>query len=253
MPEQQGHILTKGTLNNLTYTRRKVGGYRVMEKGKFDGARLLNDPAFELTRHNMSEFTKAASAGKFLRSALQGSLNFSADSSAVRRLFSAMSKVIKSDPVNQRGQRSVMKGDPFHLKKFEFNEKSPLESTLTTEVTSTIDRVAGQVILDIPALIPANQIFWPEGATHCKINSVAIALDFETGEFETAKAFTADIPFGREPIAAIHLVSQLEANNTKMLLHIVGIEFAMVTNGFTYQVKNQGFTAMKIVEVDTPA
>jgi hypothetical protein len=253
MPKQQGHNFIQGSINGLTYTRSKNGGYKVRAKGNFDGKRVATDPAFELTRHNMSEFTKAANAGKLLRSALQGNLNFTADGSASRRLFAVMNRIIKSDPVNQRGLRSVMQGDELFLKGFEFNEKSPLESTLAVKTVSTIDRATGQVILDIPAIIPANDIYWPEGSTHCKIKSIAVAIDFEAGVFESSQGFTANIPLNRDPLAAINLVTQVEANSTKLLLHLVAIEFMMIQNGFTYQIKNQAYNAMSIVQVNATA
>jgi hypothetical protein len=250
LAKQEGHMQTRGTLNGLNYYRAADGTFKVRRRAKFDGQRLLTDPTFEMVRQNMSEFRKTANAGKVLRDELGTTLRNVADGTITARLFSVISKIVKSDPVSLRGQRSAMKGNQSLLKGFEFNSKSSLGSVLIAKFVSTIDRVTGQVVLAIPAIIPANNIFWPAGATHCKISSVGVALDFETGQSESAGAFTANIPFGRVEVPAINLVSQLEANSTKVLIHAVGIEFLMITNGVEYPMQNKAFNSMGIVEVN---
>jgi hypothetical protein len=250
LARQEGHIKTRGTLNDLNYYQAKDGSFKVRRKAKFDGQRLLTDPKFEMVRQNMSEFRKAANAGKVLRDELGTTLRNIGDGTLTARLFSVISQIIKSDPVNLRGKRSAMKGNQTLLKGFEFNSKSSLGSVLIAKIVSTIDRVTGQVTLAIPAIIPANNIFWPTGATHCKISSMGVAVDFETGQSESAGAFTANIPFGRVEIPAVNLVSQLEANSTKVLVHAVGIDFLNITNGVEYPLQNMAFNAMGILEVN---
>ena len=240
----------RGTVNGLTYYQDANGTMRVRKKAKFDANRLATDPDLEMVRQNNSEFGKTASAGKVLRDEMATVLRNIADFTIGSRLFSVMSEIVKSDPVGLRGQRSPMKGNQSLLNGFQFNAKSSLETTLLAKITSTIDRVTGQVVLDIPAMVPANKIFWPTGATHCKISSVAVAVDFETGARESAEGFTANIPFGRVEIPAVHLVTQLEANSTKVLLHAVGIEFINVTNGVEFLMKNKAFNSMGIVGVN---
>ncbi len=250
MARQEGHIKTRGTLNDLNYYQAADGSFKVRKKAKFDGHRLLTDPNFEMVRQNMSEFRKTANAGKVLRDELGTTLRNIADGTVTSRLFSVISQIIKSDPTSLRGQRSAMKGNQSLLKGFEFNSKSSLGSTLITKLVSTIDRVTGHVTLTIPAIIPANNIFWPTGATHCRISSMGVAVDFETGQSDSAGAFTANIPFGRVEVPAIDLVAQLEANSTKVLLHAVGIEFVNITNGVEYPLQNKAFNSMGIVEVN---
>jgi hypothetical protein len=250
LARQEGHIQMRGTVNGLTYYRAGDGTYKVRKKAKFDPNRLATDPDMEMVRQNISEFTKTANAGKYLRDELATVLRNIADGSIGTRLFSVMSTILKSDPVSLRGQRSAMKGDQSGLEGFQFNAKSSLDSVLIAKITSTIDRVTGQVTLGIPAIIPANNIYWPTGATHAKISSVAVAVDFETGQADSAGAFTANIPFNRVEVPAVNLVSQLEANSTKVLLHAVGIEFLNVTNGVEYPMKNKAYNSMGIVGVN---
>lgn len=240
----------RGTVNGLTYYRAGDGSFKVRKKGKFDPNRLANDPDMEMVRQNISEFKKTANAGKFLRDELATVLRNIADGSIGTRLFSVISDIIKSDPVSLRGQRSAMKGNQSLLQGFQFNAKSALDSVLIAKIASTIDRVTGQVTLDIPAIVPANNIYFPTGATHAKISTVAVAVDFETGQAESASGFTANIPNNRVEVPAVHLVTQLEANSTKVLLHAVGIEFINVTNGVEYPMKNKAYNSMGIVAVN---
>jgi hypothetical protein len=250
MAKQQGHMLSSGSVNNLNYYRDKNGNYKFRTKSKLEGKRLLTDPAFQLTRQNMSEFSKAATAGKILRRELAINLGSTADGTVLTRLFSVLSKVIKSDPVSLRGERSAMKGNQTLLKGFEFNEKSPLSTVLFAKLNSTIDRVTGQSILEIPQIIPAKNISQAAGSTHCRIISVAVAVDFDSGEIQSATASTAIMPFTMVPVPPVNLVTQLEANSTKVLLQAVGVDYLMIVNGVEYPMQNKAFNSIGIVEVN---
>jgi hypothetical protein len=249
MAEQQGHMLSRGTVNNLNYYIDKNGNYKFRSKSKLQGDKIKTDPAFALTRQNMSEFSKAATAGKIIRTAMALSITSAADNSVLTRLFTVMNKIIKSDPVSLRGERSVMKGNQAFLNGFEFNSKSPLSTTLKVRFTTAFDRVTGQTTLNLPAFVPGKQIASPEGSTHCKIISVSVGADFDSGDALSASAETALIPLSLAQIPAVNLVTQLEPNSTKLLMHAVGVEFLMIVNGVEYPMQNKAFNTIGIVEV----
>ena len=102
MARQKGIIKLKGTIGDITFYKTK-DGHLAREKGGIDASRIKNDPAFQRTRENGSEFGRAGKAGKTLRTALRTLLLNSADSRMVSRLTQAMVKVIQADLVNERG------------------------------------------------------------------------------------------------------------------------------------------------------
>ena len=59
MAKLKGIIKLEGTLDNLTFYKAKEG-YLVKTKGGVSKERIQNDPAFERTRENGSEFGSSA-------------------------------------------------------------------------------------------------------------------------------------------------------------------------------------------------
>jgi hypothetical protein len=89
MAKQKGIIKLKGTIGDITFYKSK-DGYIAREKGGVDAKRIANDPAFQRTRENGSEFGRAGKAGKTLRMALRTLLLNSSDSRMVSRLTQLM-------------------------------------------------------------------------------------------------------------------------------------------------------------------
>jgi hypothetical protein len=155
----------KGTIGNITFYKSK-DGYLAREKGGLDANRIANDPAFQRTRENGAEFGRAGKAGKVLRNALRSLLQNTSDSRMIARLTKEMMKVIQADAVNPRGMRNVIDGEAELIEGFEFNVNSKLGTTLYAPYTSSINRVSGELSVNIPAFIPANMVAAPAGATH---------------------------------------------------------------------------------------
>ena len=102
MARQKGIIKLKGTIGGITFYKTQ-DGHLAREKGGIDANRIANDPAFQRTRENGSEFGRAGKAGKILRTALRAVLINSADGRMVSRLTQQMIKVIQADAVSVRG------------------------------------------------------------------------------------------------------------------------------------------------------
>lgn len=87
----------------------------------------------------------------------------------VSRLTQLMVKVIQADLVNERGLRNVIDGEAELLKGFDFNITGKLGTTLFAPFVGVIDRVTGEIKVDLESFIPANMIAAPGGTTHFKI------------------------------------------------------------------------------------
>src|SRR6185312_9320035 len=192
MAKQNGILPIKGKIGNLSFYKSR-DGHLVREKGGIDANRMASDPAFQRTRENQSEFARAGSAAKLLRNAVRVVSKSASDRRQFSRLATRMSEVVKSDLVSDRGQRNVIDGNIGLLHRFEFN------------IAAAIDRVTGNLSIEIPAFVPEKSISKPEGASHFQVISAGTAVDFEGNAYETATASSATLPFDNEVTDAITL------------------------------------------------
>lgn len=249
MARQKGIIKLDGTIGDITFYKSK-DGYLAREKGGIPADRIANDPAFQRTRENGAEFGRAGKAGKILRNAIRALLQNASDSRMVSRLTTEMVKVIQEDVTNTRGLRNVIDGEAELLAGFEFNINGKLGTTLYAPYTSTIDRVAGTVVANIPAFVPANMIAAPGGTTHFKIISAGAEVDFENETFVADNQATGILPWDTNPTAVINLSNAVTANSTHPLFLMLGIEFYQQVNGQMYPLKNGAYNALAIADVD---
>lgn len=248
MAQQKGIIPLKGTIGNITFYKSK-DGFMAREKGSLDANRIANDPAFQRTRENGAEFGRAGKGGKMLRNALRSLLLNISDSRMIARLTKEMMKVVKADPTNPRGHRNVVDGDVNLLKGFEFNSNSKLGTTLFAPFTHSINRVSGELTVNIPSFIPSNMIAAPTGTTHFKITSAGAEIDFGNGVHVTDFQSTAQLPWNSTATALANLVNAVTANSTHSLFLLLGIEYYQEVNGTLYPLKNGAFNALVIVDV----
>ena len=250
MAKQKGIIKLDGTIGGITFYKSTQDGYLAREKGGVSADKIANDPAFQRTRENGEEFGRAGKAGKLLRNSIRAMLQNASDSRMVSRLTQKMVEVVQEDAVNPRGQRNVIDGEAELLAGFEFNISGKLGTTLYAPYSSTIDRVAGTLAVNIPAFVPLNMIAAPGGSTHFKIVSAGTEVDFENETFVVATSETAVLPWDTTATAVITLSNAVTANSVHPLFLALGIEFYQEVNGQMYPLKNGAYNALALVKVD---
>ncbi|OAZ02868.1 hypothetical protein [Flavobacterium succinicans] len=248
MAKQNGIIKLKGTIGDITFYKTK-DGHLAREKGGVDANRIANDPAFQRTRENGSEFGRAGKAGKMLRMALRQVLINSSDGRMVSRLTQSMTKVIQADATNPRGLRNVIDGEAELLTGFEFNIGGKLGTTLFAPFVGTIDRVSGDIGLTLAPFVPITMIAAPAGTTHFKIISAGAAIDFEAEKFEVATSETAVLPWDATLTAPINQDNSVSANSANPLFLALGVEFYQEVNGQMYPLKNGAYNPLSLVQV----
>ena len=248
MARQKGIIKLKGTIGDITFYKTQ-DGHLAREKGGIDASRIKNDPAFQRTRENGSEFGRAGTAGKILRTALRTLLLNSADGRMVSRLTQQMVKVIQADVTSLRGLRNVIDGEAELLSGFEFNIRGKLGTSLFAPFVGAIDRVTGEITIDLAEFIPANMIAAPSGSTHYKIISAGAEIDFEAETFVEAHSETAILPWDGVATVAISHVNAVTPNSTKPLFLALGLEFYQEVNGQMYALKNGAYNPLALVQV----
>ena len=251
MAKQTGIIKLKGTIGGISFYKTS-DGHLAREKGGVDKNRIQNDPAFQRTRENGSEFGRAGKGGKVLRNAIRVLLQNAKDKRVVSRLTKTLVAVTKTDIVNDRGERTLQDGDLNLLENFEFNLNGKLGATLFTAFTKAFDRMTGEATLDIGIFSPTLRIAAPSGTTHFKIVMGASELDFinETSTFENDE--TAILPYTAADTAAIALSATVTANSLLPVVQVLGVEFYQEVNGNMYALKNGAFNALSVVTVDLP-
>jgi hypothetical protein len=250
MAIQTGIIKLKGTLGDISFYK-SADGHLARTKGGVDGNRIANDPAFQRTRENGSEFGRAGKGGKVIRNAIRVLLQNAKDKRVVSRLTKSLVAVTKTDTVNERGLRTIEDGDMATLQGFEFNVNGKLGSTLFAPYSTTLDRATGDVEMSLAPFAPSVRIAAPGGTTHFKVVTGAAELDFanESSSFESDE--TAILPYNGANTAAINLAVALPAGLALPILQVVGIEFYQQVNGQMYPLKNGAYNALSIANVDT--
>jgi hypothetical protein len=250
MARQKGIIKLKGTIGDITFYKTQ-DGHLAREKGGIDASRIKSDPAFQRTRENGSEFGRAGKAGKLLRVALRPLLINSSDGRMVSRLTQAMVKVLQADLISERGLRNVIDGEAELLFGFEFNIRGKLGTSLYAPFVGAIDRVTGEISVDLASFVPSNMIAAPSGTTHFKIISAGAEVDFEAETYVVSTSETAILPWDVTPTAAINQVNAVTPASTKPLFLALGIEFYQEVNGQMYPLKNGAFNPLAIAKVDS--
>jgi len=249
MARQKGIIKLKGTIGDITFYKTSQDGHLAREKGGIEKSRIMSDPAFQRTRENGAEFGRAGKAGKMLRTALRGLLINSADGRMVGRLTQQMVKVIQADAVNERGLRNIIDGEAELLAGFEFNIRGKLGTTLYAPFVGVIDRVTGEIKVDLAPFVPLNMLSAPSGTTHYKIISGGAEVDFEAETFVVDTNATAILPWDAIATVAVAHVNQVTAASTKPLFLALGIEFYQEVNAQMYPLKNGAFNPLALVMV----
>ena len=250
MARQEGIIPLRGTIGNITFIKRKDGTYLAQSKTSVDKQRIHNDPSFQRTRENNREFRNAATAASLLRAAARLLLQNVKDNTIQYRLFTIMMSVLKADSTSARGERNVTNGMAELLEGFDCNRNASLKTTLYKNYTATINRVTGDLNVNVPALVPYQHVVAPEGTTHFCIVSGGYEIDFANGTYINHESSSAVMPLDTTPMAPLTLTHNMTANSTLPLFVLLGIQFFQEVNGVKYPLLDGQFSALSIVKVE---
>ncbi|HEU5147361.1 MAG TPA: hypothetical protein VFT90_11630 [Chryseosolibacter sp.] len=249
MARQESVILLAGGIGNLTFYK-SVDGYLARKKSYVSAERIRSDPAFQRTRENNADFSRAGRAAKLLRNAFRGLLIATADRSVTGNLTREIMKVIQADQINPRGQRNVIDGEPILLEGFDFNRQGPLVKTFFAPFTAFINRATGTMVLDIPTFSIESGMQVPEGATHVRLKSAGAAIDFERNTYAGAGAESDVLEIGQQVHGPLRLSQSVSPGSPNPLFLVFAVEFMQLVNGVHYPLKSGAFNAMTIVKVD---
>ena len=249
MAKQAGIIKLKGTIDDISFYK-SADGHLARKKGGVDKDKILQDPAFARTRENNSEFGRAGQGGKLIRSAVRSLLQNAKDRRVVSRLTTLLLAIIKTDPVNRRGQRNIDEGNIDLLEGFDFNIRGKLSTTFFGLFTPSFDRVTGDATLAIDAFSATERIVAPQGTTHYKLAMGVAELDFVNKTFVYSETDMGILPYDNSEVVATVLTAGITPTSPYPILTVMGIEFYQEVNGEFYSLQNGVFNALGIVNVD---
>jgi hypothetical protein len=250
MARQIGLVKFEGKLGGLSGYQTS-DGVLIRQAPASNKARFDSAGSMQRTRENASEFGGSAKAAKTLRTALRQVVQNSSDKRMVSRLTKKFIEVIKTDEINDRGQRNILDAETELLQGFEFNDGAKFDTTVFTPINPVINRATGLCEIRIDATTPTRDIVAPTGATHYKIVAAAASVNFEAETSVSKTAESALMPYNSTPTGddTLDLEMALGANSTNPIFVVVGIEFYQQVNGKNYPLQNGAFNALKIVAV----
>lgn len=247
MAKQQGIIKIKGTVGGLTFYNTQDGNL-VREKGGIEKQRILNDPNFVRTRENMSEFGSSASSGKLFRNTFRSLMLNASDNRVASRVTKLMTEIKNLDTFSGRGFRNVGIGisnaaAPTLIKGFDFNAKSPL----STVFYGTYVLTTGTGDVNISNFTPANDLNYPQGATHVQLKSAIASIDFVAG--------TSEIQYSNPQVMSIdnfsssfHLTPTAVPTIPGNMVYLMSLEFFQEVNGNLYSLKNGAYNVLNVLD-----
>jgi hypothetical protein len=109
MARQTGIIRLSGSLDGITFFENKNGHY-ARRKSSLNKKRFQNDPQFERTRENSSEFGMASRGYSLLRRAFLPHTRIYSGENYRQQFMALMMRLRELDFANPRGKRSAAEG-----------------------------------------------------------------------------------------------------------------------------------------------
>jgi hypothetical protein len=226
MAKQAGALPFTGSIGGVTGYKRN-GKYCLKEKSGPSREQVLTSKKFARTLENAKEFRRTSKAGKLVRGCLANLTKGMklADNEISARLNGLLSKVVKSDAVSDRGERTVSKGQLEWLEDFAFRKETSFSSVCTLCPASTMDTDTGHMKVEIRPFDPQQRINAPESATHFKVVVNGAAIDFEKERNDWSYKETSFLSLSEDVAETILLEQTLKPRLGQAFLQAIGIAF----------------------------
>jgi hypothetical protein len=219
------------------------------KKGEVNRKRVLKDPAFEMTRQNNAEFSRAAKANGLLRRAFKLGLLNKQDQTVSGRLTQTMFNILQSDLVNDRGKRRVPQGVLNMLEGFNFNRDTTLRNALWAPYSIKFNKKAMQVTINFPTLISNAMIKTTSRANAFILTGMAASIHFEKETFPVSPVQTDILAISPLPHNNLQLKLQVtKSQPDDTIVVALGIEFVHAIGRTISQVEKK-HNALAVVRV----
>lgn len=248
MASQNGVLGLQGTVGGLVFARNGT----VRQKPASNKAAFNSAASLARTRENASEFGRAGTAGKLIRTALRTLISTASDSRMVSRLTQKTRAIIGLDEANDRGARVLDKDNALELVGFDFNAGASLSQVFFGSYATAA--AGADLTISLPSLNGLTDVAAPQGATHFELLLGSAAINFETGAIVQGAVAA---PLGSLPINGPVLVNQsikaslpVPPTADDVVLGVLGVNFYQLLNGKQYPLNNNASNPLAIVYAD---
>lgn len=248
MAKFDGIFEIKGTLQGMSFYKSK-DGLMIRKKGGVDKKRIKNDPAFQRTRENGSEFGHNAKMGLLMRKSVANLISLAKDHRVSSRMAQAMSAVKNLDVTSPRGERKVWiglatAGGKQSVKGFDFNVNSSFNSVFRG--LHALDPLTGEVT--ISNFNPVQNLSLPQGATHASFSVAVANVDFEFENYGVRYSLKENMALA-DGVLNFTLTPDAMPGGTGTNFFYFLIEFFQELNGVQYPLKNNAHNVLYLMEV----
>ncbi|MEM9983183.1 MAG: hypothetical protein AAF734_11860 [Bacteroidota bacterium] len=229
MAKLQGIFKFTGTLGEVSAYKGQNGEINLRQKGGVEKSRIMNDPNFARTRENMSEFGKAASAGKLVRRALRSVSSYFKYATA-GKVTKLMREKIEEDTENARGERTITTanlGDIANRLDIFKNVAAEVCKIPLLIASSGANISIGLNVTSTADFIP------PAGATHYRVKSLVGIVKVEDEKAEQLEGTTGAWEALSAPVAFTDSYAT-GAVADDLVIGVAYIEFAQQVGGNFY-------------------
>ncbi|MBO9562233.1 MAG: hypothetical protein J7621_05635 [Niastella sp.] len=218
-----------GSVGNTTYFKNEYG-QQMKEKGGPTAWQVKNLDRFTNTRLNAAEWKHATGASRLLRHALGDLLRSIKNIRLSGRMNGLLLAVLKDDLIHDYGKRVVSAGNLSKLAGFEFNHHLPLENALPLNIENCFSLEAGKLALDVPAFRIRKKKGIPKDATHYRLVSCILSIDFDKRTYHQDRQVSALHAMGRKAGSAFVIEQVVQPSNEQGCFWLMGIEFYKLVN-----------------------
>lgn len=248
MAKFEGIFEIQGTLQGMSFYKSK-DGMMIRKKGGINKQRIKNDPAFQRTRENGSEFGHSAKMGQLMRKSVANLLSLAKDYRVSSRMSQAMSRIKNLDFTSPRGDRKVWIGlasdeGKQALRGFDFNLNSPFNSVFKSQYV--LDTTTGAV--SISTFNPGTNLSLPQGATHASFSVAVASVDFELSNYGTTYSPKENFALADGSLDLTLTPSGMPGGTGSTFYYFL-IEFFQELNGVQYPLKNNSHNVLYLMEI----
>lgn len=229
MAKIQSPFKIRGSVGDMTYFVNEYG-QQIKEKGGPTAWQVQHLERFTNTRHNAAEWKRATAASRLVRHALGNLLHSVNNMRLSGRMNKPLLAAIKDDLIHDYGERVVSAGNLSKLSGFEFNHKLLLEDALPLNIENCFSLEAGKLALDVPAFRIRKKKGIPKGATHYRLVSCILSIDFDKRTYHQDKQVSELHAMGRKAGAAFSIEQVVKPVNDQGCYWLMGIEFYKLVN-----------------------
>lgn len=240
-----------GAMGGSVYAPQPDGSVTLRAKGGATRENFLTRPSMARTRENAYDHGRASSTGSLVRKCLHKMIKTHklADRILSGRFHGISNRILRSDPIGNRGVRQLSRGNVGLLKEFEFfkDPANAFQLVFDAPVACSINAGTGRVRLTIPPFNPVKRLRVPAGATHFKVLLNCAAVNFDKRQYEYHDHETGLYALHEPVITPIELTHDIPVEAGYFLIATMGIAFYKISENGPRKLVEGG--VMKILEV----